>query len=377
MQLSVIIPCLNEIDTIERCINKCFSSFQSLKLENQAEVIVADNGSTDGSIEAAKKAGAKVINIKKKGYGNAIIGGVEHSSGKYIVMGDADDSYDFSKLEDFYLKLNEGFDIVQGCRFPNGGGSIEKSAMPLSHKYFGNPLFSSISKFFFSLPFNDVYCGYRGFRRDIFKKLNHFSGGMVFAIENLIKFKVYGAKCTEIPVTLHRDGRKKTKSHLNTISDGWKTLRFLLVTCPKWIYFFPSLILLFFSSFSFFEFLFLTTISDTKIVYSYLIEAIIYFLLSFQIFMFGLFASLFAVKLKLLNSSFINLFFKIFKLRYAFYLAFISIFLFYITFNFRDEIGINSITIEILKHSLTLFSVLLILNSLYISLITLDQNSNK
>ena len=206
MQLSVVIPCLNEIDTIEKCVKKCIQTFEYLKIETKAEVIVADNGSTDGSIKVAENAGAKVINIKKKGYGNAIIGGVAHSQGKFIIIGDADDSYDFSKLGVFFNKLKDGYDIVQGCRFPVGGGSIEKSAMPLTHRYFGNPLFSIISKFFFSLPFNDVYCGYRGFRRDIFLELKHFSGGMVFAIENLIKFKVYGAKCTEVPVILHKDG---------------------------------------------------------------------------------------------------------------------------------------------------------------------------
>ena len=375
MQLTVVIPCLNEIDTIEKCINKCFSSFQSLKIEDQAEIIVADNGSTDGSIEVAKKAGAKIINIKKKGYGNAIIGGVKHSSGKYIIMADADDSYDFSKLGDFYMKLKEGYEIVQGCRFSYGGGEIEKSAMPLSHKYFGNPFFSLISKFFFSLPFNDVYCGYRGFRKDIFEKLNHFSGGMVFAIENLIKFKVHGAKCAEIPVKLHKDGRKKTKSHLNTLSDGWRTLRFLLVASPKWIYFFPSLILFFFSLFNFFEFLFLSSNSDINTSYSYLIKTIVYFLLSFQIFMFGLFASLFAVKLKLLNSYFTDLFFKIFKLRYAFYFVLILIFLFFIIFYLKDEFGINTLNFLILKYSTILFGILLILNSLYVSLITLDETT--
>ena len=142
---------------------------------------------------------------------------------------------------------------------------------------------------------------------------------MVFAIENLIKFKVYGAKCSEVPIVLHRDGRKKTKSHLNTISDGWTTLRFLLVTCPKWLYFFPSFILLFFSTISLFDFIFSSSNLDTKFINLNLINSIIFFLLSFQIFMFGLFASLFAVKLKLLRSSFIDLFFKIFKLRFAFY----------------------------------------------------------
>ncbi len=374
MDLSVIIPCLNEQDTLSICINKCIKSFDKSNIKG--EVIIADNGSTDGSIEIAKKLGVKIVNVKEKGYGNALIKGIESSSGKYIIMGDADDSYDFSKLDDFYKKLLEGYDIVQGCRFSIGGGKIEKSAMPLSHKYIGNPLFSFISKIFFSLPFNDVYCGFRGFRKDIFIKLNHFSNGMVFAIENLIKFKVNGYKCAEIPVVLHKDGRKKSKSHLNTISDGWKTLRFLLVASPKWIYFFPSLILLILSFYNLYDLL--NTLNRVQIYFSYIIltKSITYFLLSFQIFMFGLFASLIAIKLKLLKSKFINNFFKIFKLRYAFYLSFVCISTI-ISFNIFDYAPMNdNIFFDILNYSTILFSVLVVLNSLYVSLITLDEKIN-
>ena len=207
MQLSVVIPCLNESETIELCISKCKKSIKDMGVE--AEIIIADNGSTDGSIDIAKSLGAIVVNVEGKGYGSALIGGIKKAKGKYIIMADADDSYDFSKISEFFLKLEEGYDIVQGCRFPIGGGKIEEKAMPVSHKYFGNPFFSMLSKLFFSLPFNDVYCGYRGFNRLKFLELNHFSNGMVFALENLIKFKVSGAKCAEIPVTLHKDGRKK------------------------------------------------------------------------------------------------------------------------------------------------------------------------
>tara|TARA_A100001011_G_scaffold324945_1_gene347573 strand:+ start:79 stop:1203 length:1125 start_codon:yes stop_codon:yes gene_type:complete len=371
MELSVIIPCLNEVDTLSTCINKCINSFNKFNIDG--EVIIADNGSTDGSIEIAKQLGVKVINVEKKGYGNAIIKGIENSSGKYIIMGDADDSYDFSKINKFYEKLLEGYDIVQGCRFSIGGGKIEKSAMPLSHKYIGNPLFSFISKLFFSLPFNDVYCGYRGFKKDIFLKLNHFSNGMVFAIENLIKFKVNGFKCTEIPVVLHKDGRKKSKSHLNTISDGWKTLRFLLVASPKWIYFFPSIILLILSSINFYDFL--TVKSSTQIYMSYIIltKSIVYFLLSFQIFMFGLFSSLVAIKLKLLKSNFINNFFKIFKLRYAFYVSFISVCILILINIFDNYTQLDKIVLDILNYAMASFAVLIVLNSLYVSLITLDE----
>ena len=371
MQLSVVIPCLNEAETISVCINKCLNSFKKFNIEG--EIIIADNGSTDGSLEIAEKMGVKIINVAKKGYGNAIIKGIESSSGKYIIMGDADDSYDFNKINEFYEKLLKGYDIVQGCRFPIGGGKIEKSAMPLTHKYIGNPLFSIISKIFFSLPFNDVYCGYRGFKRDVFLKLNHFSGGMVFAIENLIKYKANGFKCAEIPVVLHRDGRKKSKSHLNTISDGWKTLRFLLVASPKWIYFFPSTLLLLFSLFSFYDFLSFKTSINIYSSFFILTKSIIYFLLSFQIFMFGLFSSLIAVKLKLFKSNFIKKFFTIFKLRYAFYISLICIVSVLFLNIFKDSVQIDKIALDISNYSIALFSVLIVLNSLYVSLITLDE----
>ena len=227
---------MNEVETIGICITK---SLKSIKKNNiKGEVVVADNGSTDGSLDIAKKLGARIINVKNRGYGSALIAGIKNAKGKYVIMADADNSYDFSILDKFYKKLLEGYDLVQGCRFPIGGGKIEKNAMPISHKYFGNPFLSFVSKLFFSLPFNDVYCGFRGFNRKKFLELDHFSNGMVFAIENLIKFKISGAKCAEIPITLYKDGRKKGKSHLNTISDGWNTLRFLMVTCPKWVYFF-------------------------------------------------------------------------------------------------------------------------------------------
>ena len=288
-------------------------------------------------------------------------------------MGDADDSYDFTKINEFYEKLLEGYDIVQGCRFSTGGGKIEKSAMPLSHKYIGNPLFSFISKIFFSLPFNDVYCGYRGFKKDIFLKLNHFSNGMVFAIENLIKFKVNGFKCAEIPVVLYKDGRKKSKSHLNTISDGWKTLRFLLVASPKWIYFFPSLILLILSFINLSDFLNIKSSSQIYISYIILTKSIVYFLLSFQIFMFGLFSSLVAIKLKLLKSKFINNFFKIFKLRYAFYISFISVCILILINIFDNSTQLDKIILDIINYAMALFAVLIVLNSLYVSLITLDE----
>lgn len=372
MELSVVIPCLNEIETIEICINKCKLAIRKMNIK--AEIIVADNGSDDGSAELAKKLGAKIVNIKDKGYGNALRGGIEAAIGKYIIMADCDNSYNFLDIDKFYYKLKGGFDIVQGCRFPVGGGKIEENAMPISHQYIGNPFFSFLSKLFFSLPFNDVYCGFRGFDRLKFLKLKHFSSGMVFAIENLIKFKVSGANCAEIPVTLSKDGRKMNKSHLNTISDGWSTLRFLMITCPKWLFFFPSIIFFIISLFYLYQTSRLILIDLETGLSENILLFIFYFIISFQIFMFGLFSSLMAVKLKMLKSKFVDVFFKIFKLRYAFYLSFCIILTLYFLNIFKDDYSIIQKFFEIFFYSSLMFLVLLIINSLYVSLITLDEN---
>ena len=371
MELSIVIPCLNEIETINVCINKCNRSIDELGIE--AEVILADNGSTDGSIEIAKKMGAKIVHIENKGYGNALRGGIDHAKGKYIIMADADNSYDFLSVGLFYNKLNEGFDIVQGCRFPIGGGRIEDNAMPFSHKHLGNPFFSFLSKLFFSLPFDDVYCGFRGFDRAKFLKLNHFSSGMVFAIENLIKFKVSGAKCAQIPVTLHRDGRKNGKSHLNTLSDGWTTLRFLMVTCPKWLFFFPSIFFLILSTLSLYDLSNLSNAQPNLLTFEKISSTIVYFLLGFQIFMFGLFSSLISIKLQMLKSQSVNSFFKIFKIRYAFILSSLLIALILVDIYFLEIFAVSNYLKKIIYYFGSFFSILLLINTLFVSLITLDQ----
>ena len=370
MQLSIVIPCLNEIETIEICIKKCFLSIKKLGID--AEVILADNGSVDGSIEIAEKMGARIVTVLDKGYGNALRGGIAKANGRYIIMADADNSYDFLCIDKFYNKLTEGYDMVQGCRLPIGGGKIEDNAMPLSHKYFGNPFFSFLSKLFFSLPFNDVYCGFRGFDRHKFLELNHFSEGMVFAIENLIKFKVSGAKCTEIPIVLYKDGRKKNKSHLNTISDGWTTLRFLMITCPKWLFFFPSIIFMILSLYSIYD---ISNLDNEKnnILFEKISLTIVYFFLSFQIFMFGLFSSLIATKLKMLEAKNIDKFFKIFKIRYAFFIS-IGIVSFFIIDFYIFEFFLKSFYLKkVLYYFGVFFSILLIINFLFVSLITIDK----
>ena len=240
MDISVVIPCLNESETLQICIDKIKKKLSERKL--QGEIIISDNGSTDGSLDIAKKNDVKIINVEKKGYGFTVSSGINSAKGKYILIADADDSYDFNELPNFYDEIDKGFDIVQGCRLPGGGGKIEEGAMPISHKLIGNPLFTFLSKLIYKLPFNDVYCGMKIIRKNFFEKIFFFSGGMVWCLEILIKSKINSAKCGELPITLFKDGRKKGKSHLKTISDGLKTLKFILICSPKWIYLLPSLI---------------------------------------------------------------------------------------------------------------------------------------
>jgi len=371
MDLSIVIPCLNEHETIGICVTKAKNSIKLMNIDG--EVIVADNGSTDNSVEIALKLGAKIVHVKNRGYGNAIRSGIEASFGKFIIMGDADDSYDFNLCDKFYKKLLEGYDLVQGCRLPSGGGTIEKNAMPYLHRYVGNPLFSFVSRIFFTLPFKDVYCGFRGFNRKKFLSLDHFSIGMVFAIENLIKFKVANFKCTEIPVTLHRDGRKNTKSHLKTFSDGWSTLRFLMIACPKWLFFIPTFLILFYSIFSLYNFAYSLENFSNEVIYEKIIYYNLLFLISFQIFMFGLFSSLISIKLKLLKSHIIVLFFKIFKMRYAFIISGILTILIFLDIVNNNFFLANESIKKIYYYFIHFFSCLLIINTFFVSLITIDE----
>lgn len=238
IELSIVMPCLNEKDTLGTCIQKA----QRALAENNivGEVIVADNGSTDGSIEIATRLGARVVPIAQRGYGNALMGGIAAAKGKYVLMGDADDSYDFLQAPRFLEKLREGFDLVQGCRLPSGGGTIMKGAMPLSHRLLGNPALSTIAHQMFFVPVHDIYCGMRAFNRELIARLDLRCTGMEYATEMIIKASLYSSKIAEIPITLHPDGRISGRSHLRTIRDGWRTLRFFLLLCPRWLFLYPG-----------------------------------------------------------------------------------------------------------------------------------------
>jgi glycosyltransferase involved in cell wall biosynthesis len=243
MDLSVVIPCLNEADTLAACLRKAQSGLQEAGMKG--EIIVADNGSTDDSVAIAKKAGARVVPVSAMGYGAALMGGIAASGGQYILMGDADDSYDFSEIPKFTRQITQGYDLVQGCRLPSGGGKIAPGAMPWSHRWIGNPLFSLLVRSWFHAPIHDVYCGMRCFTRELYDSLDQQCTGMEFATEMIIKASLAKARISEVPITLHQDGRISHPPHLKTFRDGWRTLRFYLLFSPRWLFLIPGLFLFF------------------------------------------------------------------------------------------------------------------------------------
>jgi glycosyltransferase involved in cell wall biosynthesis len=242
LEVSVVMPCLNEADTLEACIAKAHQAFCQHRI--RGEVIVADNGSTDGSPAMADRMGARVVRVENKGYGNALMGGIAAAHGKFIIMGDADDSYDFLQTPRFVAKLREGFDLVQGCRLPSGGGTVQPGAMPFLHRWLGNPLFSGMTRWMFGARIHDVYCGMRGFTKEFYDRLDPRCTGMEFATEMIIKASLFGAKVAEVPITLRPDGRKSHAPHLRTFRDGWRTLRFFLMCSPRWLFLAPGLLLI-------------------------------------------------------------------------------------------------------------------------------------
>jgi len=241
IELSIVMPCLNEAETLAGCIEKARIGIERSGV--RGEILVADNGSKDDSVRIAQKLGARVVHVEEKGYGNALRGGIQAASGKWIVMGDADESYDFSEADRFVKKFQEGFELIAGCRLPNGGGKVMPGAMPFSHRWLGNPLFSRMAQNMFAAPIHDVYCGLRGFTRELYDRLNLQCEGMEFATEMIIKASLHLARIAEIPITLYPDGRKTNAPHLRTIRDGWRTLRFFLIFSPRWLFLAPGFIL--------------------------------------------------------------------------------------------------------------------------------------
>ena len=235
IEVSVVMPCLNEAETLGICIGKAQRALREANVAG--EIVVADNGSSDGSVEIAERLGARVVHVKARGYGNALMGGIAAASGKYIVMGDADDSYNFGHVLRFLEPLRKGADLVMGNRFRGG---IQKAAMPPLHRYFGNPALTWLGRLFFRSPVGDFYCGLRGFRKDAYERLGLRTTGMEFATEMIVKATLLKLQIAEVPTTLSPDGRSRPP-HLRTWRDGWRTLRFFLLYSPRWLFLYPGL----------------------------------------------------------------------------------------------------------------------------------------
>jgi glycosyltransferase involved in cell wall biosynthesis len=237
-EFSVVMPCLNEAETLAVCIKKAQGYFE---LEGiNGEVVIADNGSTDGSQAIANKLNARVVDVPEKGYGSALNGGILAAAGTYVIMGDADDSYDFSNLNAYVMKLREGYDLVMGNRFKGG---IKKGAMPALHKYLGNPVLSFIGRLFFKSKIGDFHCGLRGFSKEAYGKMDMKTTGMEFASEMIVKASLKNLKIAEVPTILSPAGRTRPP-HLNTWRDGWRHLRFLLLYSPQWLFLIPGILLM-------------------------------------------------------------------------------------------------------------------------------------
>ncbi|MCG2431940.1 glycosyltransferase family 2 protein [Aequorivita xiaoshiensis] len=307
IELSIVMPCLNEAETLAVCINKAQSFFERENING--EVIIADNGSTDGSQKIATDLNATVVNVPQKGYGSALRGGIEAANGKYVIMGDADDSYDFSNLMPYVIKLREGYDLVMGNRFKGG---IKKGAMPFLHKYLGNPVLSFIGRLFFKSKIGDFHCGLRGFSKEAYYKMELKTTGMEFASEMIVKSSLKDLKITEVNTILSPDGRSRPP-HLNTWRDGWRHLRFLVLYSPNWLFLIPGLLLFIFGIITS-SFLLFGTVSIGSVNFGVhtLIFTSGFVLIGFQFILFYGLTKVFTVENELLPKS--NKYDKLFKL---------------------------------------------------------------
>jgi glycosyltransferase involved in cell wall biosynthesis len=237
-EVTILMPCLNEAETLAECIKAARDGLTAAGAEG--EILIADNGSTDGSQEIAVAHGARVLPVAERGYGNALRAGMADARGRFIVMGDADMSYDFSRITPFLERLRKGADLVMGCRMPRGGGTVMPGAMPWKHRWIGNPVLSFIGRLLFKCPSQDFHCGLRALSKDAFHRMELRTGGMEFASEMVIKASLRGMKIEEVPIILHPDGRSRPP-HLRSWRDGWRHLRFMLLFSPRWLLIYPGI----------------------------------------------------------------------------------------------------------------------------------------
>jgi Glycosyl transferase family 2 len=238
--VTILMPCLNEAETLADCVGEAAAALAAAGVGG--EVVVADNGSTDGSQAVAMAAGARVVEVADRGYGNALAAGIAAARGRFVLMGDADGSYDFGELSRFLAALERGADLVMGCRLPAGGGRILPGAMPWKHRWIGNPILTALGRLFFTAPVHDFHCGLRAFRRDAVLALDLQCPGMEFASEMVVRASFAGLQLAEVPVTLRPDGRARPP-HLRSWRDGWRHLRFMLLFSPRWLFLIPGLTL--------------------------------------------------------------------------------------------------------------------------------------
>ena len=298
VELSVVIPCLNEAESLPVCLEWARQGIDDAHVIG--EIIVSDNGSTDGSQAIAASYGARVIQVDERGYGAALMGGIEAARGKYIVMGDADGSYDFRLIPRFLEELKKGSELVHGCRLARGGGRIEPGAMPFLHRWVGNPILTWLVRLMFKAPVDDVYCGLRGFDKSLYQRLNQCCTGMEFATEMVIKASLSGARISQIPIVLHRDARKTNKPHLRTFRDGWRTLRFFLLHSPRWLFSIPGMLMMIMGAVGYALALPGARIGQATLGVHTLLVSSLTVLLGFQLVCFAVFTKTYAITEKIL-----------------------------------------------------------------------------
>ena len=323
-EVSIVMPCLNEADTLAICVNKALQALRDHDI--RGEIIIADNGSIDGSRSIATALGVHLIDVTERGYGSALMGGIAVAGGEFVIMGDADDSYDFLAIPTFVEKLRQGYDLVQGCRLPSGGGVIMTGAMPFLHRWIGNPIFSLLARWWFKSPLHDVYCGLRGFRKAFYKQLDQRCTGMEFATEMILKTSLYGGRIAEVPIVLHPDGRKAHAPHLKTFRDGWRTLRFFLICCPRWLFLIPGILLIVAGLFGYALALPGTVIKGVTFGAHTLLFSSLAVLCGYQSIIFAIFTKTFAISEGILpQDPRMNRFFEILNLERGLLVSFVAV----------------------------------------------------